>query len=66
MYFWRRRPGAADADVVLQNISLDVFDVSSFVKTLAEVMADFGVSQLPVVPAPAEPKAMTITSQPTA
>ncbi|CAE7640896.1 unnamed protein product [Symbiodinium sp. CCMP2592] len=48
----RRRSGeAADADVVLQNVSVDVFDVSSFVKTLAEVMADFGVSQLPA-PAP--------------
>ncbi|CAE7356707.1 unnamed protein product [Symbiodinium sp. CCMP2456] len=49
----RRRSGeAADADVVLQNVSVDVFDVSSFVKTLAEVMADFGVSQL-AAPAPA-------------
>ncbi|CAE6916990.1 Chek2, partial [Symbiodinium sp. KB8] len=46
----RRNSGeAADANVVLQN---DVFDVSSFVKTLAEVMADFGVSQL-AAPAPA-------------
>eukprot|EP00439_Symbiodinium_sp_Y106_P081837 s498_g20.t4 len=48
----RRRSGeAADADVVLQNVSVDVFDVSSFVKTLAEVMADFGVSEL-ATPAP--------------
>ncbi|CAE7268990.1 unnamed protein product [Symbiodinium microadriaticum] len=49
----RRNSGeAADANVVLQNVSVDVFDVSSFVKTLAEVMADFGVSQL-AAPAPA-------------